>query len=144
MSKRSFLVLSACAALLSACSPTLESRGNLPDSDAVLQVQPGIDDRTQVAKLLGSPSTVATFNDKVRIGLPEVNGYTLAMKIRQTTWGREVVLVAVTGWGQSEDRRRAFEAGFDHHLTKPVTPEAIESVLQVLSSASSRPSRIHC
>jgi len=78
------------------------------------------------------------------IGLPEVNGYTLAMKIRQTTWGREVVLVAVTGWGQSEDRRRAFEAGFDHHLTKPVTPEAIESVLQVLSSASSRPSRIHC
>jgi outer membrane protein assembly factor BamE (lipoprotein component of BamABCDE complex) len=64
MNKRSFLVLSAWAAMLSACSPTIDTRGNLPDSDTVLQVQPGIDDRTQVAKLLGSPSTLATFNDK--------------------------------------------------------------------------------
>ena len=64
MSKTSFLVFSACAAILSACAPTVDSRGNLPDADAVLQVQPGIDDRTQVAKLLGSPSTLATFSDK--------------------------------------------------------------------------------
>ncbi len=70
------------------------------------------------------------------IGLPELNGYELAGKIRQTPWGREVVLVAVTGWGRSEDRRRALEAGFDHHLTKPVEPEAIEAILQVVSSAS--------
>jgi CheY-like chemotaxis protein len=73
------------------------------------------------------------------IGLPELNGYELARKIRQTAWGSEVVLVAVTGWGQSEDRRRALEAGFDHHLTKPVEPEAIESVLQVVSSSASSP-----
>lgn len=78
------------------------------------------------------------------IGLPQLNGYTLARKIRQTAWGPKVVLVAVTGWGQSEDRRRALEAGFDHHLTKPVAPEAIESVLQAVSSASSRTSQIHC
>jgi outer membrane protein assembly factor BamE (lipoprotein component of BamABCDE complex) len=64
MSKRSFLALSACAAILSACAPTIDARGNLPDPDTVLQVQPGIDGRAQVAKLLGSPSTVATFNDK--------------------------------------------------------------------------------
>jgi outer membrane protein assembly factor BamE (lipoprotein component of BamABCDE complex) len=64
MSKAGFLVFSTCAAILSACSPTIEARGNLPDPDAVLQVQPGIDDRTQVAKLLGSPSAVATFGDK--------------------------------------------------------------------------------
>lgn len=64
MSKAGFLVFSTCAAMLSACAPTLDSRGNLPDPDAVLQVQPGVDDRTQVAKLLGSPSSVATFNDK--------------------------------------------------------------------------------
>ena len=64
MTKRSFLAMSACAALISACSPMVDSRGNLPDDDAVLQVQPGIDDRSQVAKLLGSPSTIATFNDK--------------------------------------------------------------------------------
>ena len=59
-----FLLMSACVALISACSPMVDSRGNLPDDDAVLQVQPGIDDRSQVAKLLGSPSTIATFNDK--------------------------------------------------------------------------------
>lgn len=70
------------------------------------------------------------------IGLPELDGYTLAKKIRQTAWGQEVVLVAVTGWGQSEDRRRALEAGFDHHLTKPVAPEAIESVLQTASDCT--------
>jgi outer membrane protein assembly factor BamE (lipoprotein component of BamABCDE complex) len=64
ITKRSFLVMSACAALISACSPVVDSRGNLPDDDAVLQVQPGIDDRSQVAKLLGSPSAIATFNDK--------------------------------------------------------------------------------
>ena len=64
MSKRTFLAFCVCTALLSACSPTVDSRGNLPDADAVLQVQPGIDDRTQVAKLLGSPSALATFNDK--------------------------------------------------------------------------------
>jgi outer membrane protein assembly factor BamE (lipoprotein component of BamABCDE complex) len=64
MNKRRFLVLSSCAAMLSACAPMIDAHGNLPDPDAVLQVQPGIDDRSQVAKLLGSPSTVATFNDK--------------------------------------------------------------------------------
>ncbi len=64
MNKASFLVLSTCAAMLSACSPTIDARGNLPDPDAVLQVQPGVDDRTQVAKILGTPSSVATFNDK--------------------------------------------------------------------------------
>ena len=64
MSKQCFLVMSACVALISACSPMVDARGNLPDDDAVLQVQPGIDDRSQVAKLLGSPSAMATFNDK--------------------------------------------------------------------------------
>jgi outer membrane protein assembly factor BamE (lipoprotein component of BamABCDE complex) len=64
MNKASFLVFSTCAAMISACAPTIDSRGNLPDPDAVLQVQPGVDDRTQVAKILGTPSSIATFNDK--------------------------------------------------------------------------------
>jgi len=54
----------ALAALLAGCSPRVDQRGNLPDPDAVLQVQPGIHDRTQVAEILGSPSTVGTFDDK--------------------------------------------------------------------------------
>ncbi|HEX4267965.1 MAG TPA: ATP-binding protein [Steroidobacteraceae bacterium] len=66
------------------------------------------------------------------IGLPDLSGYTLAKHIRESSWGRRTLLVAVTGWGQSEDRRRAYEAGFDHHLAKPVAAEAIESVLRCL------------
>jgi PAS domain S-box-containing protein len=66
------------------------------------------------------------------IGLPDLNGYEVARRIRATDWGRDMSLVAVTGWGQQEDRRRALEAGFDHHLTKPVAPEAVESLLATL------------
>jgi two-component system, chemotaxis family, CheB/CheR fusion protein len=66
------------------------------------------------------------------IGLPDLDGYQLAKKIRASAWGRGTVLVAVTGWGQEQDRRRAFEAGFDHHLTKPIAAETVESLLQSL------------
>jgi PAS domain S-box-containing protein len=69
------------------------------------------------------------------IGLPDFNGYELATKIRASPWGRGVMLIAVTGWGQEEDRRRALEAGCDHHLTKPVAPETVESLLQSLDPA---------
>ena len=68
------------------------------------------------------------------IGLPDFNGYTLAQRIRESSWGRHALLIAVTGWGQTEDRRRANEAGFDHHLAKPVAAEAIESALRMLST----------
>jgi PAS domain S-box-containing protein len=66
------------------------------------------------------------------IGLPDFNGYELATKIRALPWGRSVMLIAATGWGQEEDRRRALEAGCDHHLTKPIAPETVESLLQSL------------
>jgi CheY-like chemotaxis protein len=66
------------------------------------------------------------------IGLPDLDGYELAQSIRATPWGHAAVLVAITGWGQDEDRRRALEAGFDHHLTKPIVPERLESLLQSL------------
>ena len=69
------------------------------------------------------------------IGLPDVDGYQLAAKIRQAPWGRGILLVAITGWGQEEDRRRAFEAGCDHHLTKPIAAETLEPLLQSLISA---------
>jgi PAS domain S-box-containing protein len=70
------------------------------------------------------------------IGLPDLNGYQLAAKIRAAPWGRDIILIAATGWGQEDDRRRAFEAGFDHHLTKPIAAESVESLLQSLRPAS--------
>ena len=54
------------------------------------------------------------------IGMPTYNGYEVARRIRAAPWGRSMLLVAVTGWGQAEDKRRAKEAGFDHHFTKPL------------------------
>jgi CheY-like chemotaxis protein len=53
------------------------------------------------------------------IGMPRLNGYEAARRIREAL-GSDVALVAVTGWGQEEDRRRARDAGFDRHLTKPI------------------------
>jgi PAS domain S-box-containing protein len=64
------------------------------------------------------------------IGMPELNGYELAQRIRGTAWGRRAMLIAVTGWGQEEDKRRALAAGFDRHLTKPIDPGGLESILQ--------------
>ena len=69
------------------------------------------------------------------IGLPDFDGYQLAKKIRAAPWGGSIVLIALTGWGQEADRRRAFDAGFDYHLTKPIAPETVESLLRSLNSA---------
>ncbi len=63
------------------------------------------------------------------IGMPRLNGYDCCRRIREQSWGRQIVLVAITGWGQEEDKRRATEAGFDRHLTKPVAPAALEKLL---------------
>ncbi len=73
------------------------------------------------------------------IGLPDFSGYALAKLIRGTKWGRNALLIAVTGWGQSEDKRRAQEAGFDHHLAKPVSTEALESALQMIKDMRTAP-----
>jgi PAS domain S-box-containing protein len=67
------------------------------------------------------------------IGLPDLDGYEIARRIRATPWGAHLPLVAVTGWGKEEDRERAFAAGFDHHLTKPVAPEAVASLVTSLA-----------
>ncbi len=69
------------------------------------------------------------------IGLPKLNGYEACRRIRGQAWGKNVVLIAVTGWGQDEDRRRSQEAGFDHHLVKPVDPNALMTLLAGLSEA---------
>jgi PAS domain S-box-containing protein len=67
------------------------------------------------------------------IGLPDIDGYQLAKTIRAAAWGERIALIAITGWGQEQDRRRAIEAGCDHHLTKPIDPERVDSLLQSLA-----------
>jgi CheY-like chemotaxis protein len=54
------------------------------------------------------------------IGMPGLNGYDTCRRVRAEPWGRNAVIIAVTGWGSDEDRRRSREAGFDAHLVKPV------------------------
>jgi signal transduction histidine kinase len=63
------------------------------------------------------------------IGMPEMDGYETARRMRATDWGSVARLVALTGWGQDADRRRAFEAGFDNHIVKPARPETVFAVL---------------
>lgn len=66
------------------------------------------------------------------IGLPTMNGYEAAKKIRQQPSGNQAVLIAVTGWGETVDRQRSKEAGFDHHLVKPVDPDVLTHLLASL------------
>jgi CheY-like chemotaxis protein len=68
------------------------------------------------------------------IGMPKLNGYGAARRIREQPWGKGMILVAVTGWGQSEDRQKTEEAGFDGHLVKPVDYGALARVLDRFAS----------
>jgi CheY-like chemotaxis protein len=55
------------------------------------------------------------------LGMPRMNGYEAAAEIRRQPWGERALLIALTGWGQQQDRQRTSETGFDAHLVKPVT-----------------------
>jgi signal transduction histidine kinase/PAS domain-containing protein/ActR/RegA family two-component response regulator len=82
----------------------------------------------------------ATFRPDVvllDIGLPKLNGYEAGRRIREQRWSKGIVLVAVTGWGQEEDRQRSRDAGFDGHLVKPVDLAALETLLAELGGNSS-------
>jgi CheY-like chemotaxis protein len=63
------------------------------------------------------------------IGMPEMDGYEVARRIRELPDFRDVTLIALTGWGQDKDRRRSHRAGFDFHLTKPANVDALETLL---------------
>lgn len=81
---------------------------------------------------LGALKTVDAFQPGVvllDIGLPRMNGYEVAREIRQQAAGESVLLVALTGYGQDEDRQRSTAAGFNAHLVKPVDLQVLDQIL---------------
>ena len=77
-------------------------------------------------------ATAEVFNPEVvllDIGLPKMNGYEVAQRIRENAWGTTMFLIAVTGWGQAEDRARSAEVGLNMHMVKPVEPSVLQAAL---------------
>jgi|SRR5262245_9066474 len=105
----------------------IEDNADAAESLSLLLNQLGVesavalDGATGIAAALADPPDVV-FCD---IGLPGLDGYAVARRLRAEDWGRRVTLVAVTGYGREEDRRRAELAGFDMHFVKPADPGAI-------------------
>jgi CheY-like chemotaxis protein len=73
------------------------------------------------------------------LGMPNLNGYETANRIRSQPWGRDMALVALTGWGQPKDRKRTVEAGFDAHLVKPVDQNTLLKTLHEVVAPREQP-----
>lgn len=101
------------------------------------------EERTDLLDLRGRapPAFPAIRPDAVilDIGLPKLNGYDVARRIRNQPWGTQVLLVALTGWGQEEDTRQSTEAGIDHHLTKPIEPTVLRGLFARVRSPPGEP-----
>jgi PAS domain S-box-containing protein len=69
------------------------------------------------------------------IGMPNLNGYDVCRRLREQPWGADITIIALTGWGQEEHRRRSQEAGFDHHLVKPVAARTLMKLLTELDAS---------
>jgi|RhiMethySRZTD1v2_1073278.scaffolds.fasta_scaffold01689_11 signal transduction histidine kinase/ActR/RegA family two-component response regulator len=69
------------------------------------------------------------------LGLPRIDGFDACRRIREQPWGKRMLVIAITGWGQDADRRRSQEAGFDHHLVKPVDAGALSALMNVSTAA---------
>jgi CheY-like chemotaxis protein len=72
------------------------------------------------------------------VGMPGMDGYETCRRLREVSAGRSAYIVALTGWGQDEDRARALESGFDAHVTKPADPRILEDLLLEKKAASTR------
>ena len=72
------------------------------------------------------------------IGLPKLNGYEACRQMKAQAWDKNMILIAVTGWGQDDDRRKSEAAGFDHHMVKPVDPQALMKLLAGLNTVKRR------
>jgi CheY-like chemotaxis protein len=71
------------------------------------------------------------------IGLPNLNGYEVCRRIRAQSWGSDMLMVALTGWGQDEDRHKSEAARFDGHLVKPVELRALVNLLGTIERVPS-------
>jgi CheY-like chemotaxis protein len=69
------------------------------------------------------------------IGMPKPDGLDVCRHIREQPWGKRALLIALTGWGREDDLRRTEDAGFNHHMVKPVDPYALVALLSSLSSS---------
>lgn len=133
--------------------PLVQSLESLPTPSRRILI---VDDNRQSAQLLaqlfemtGNETLVAYDGDEavkaaasfrpevilLDLGLPKLNGYDACRRIREQPWGKEIVLIAVTGWGREEDRRKSREAGFNGHLVKPVKHDAVMRLLAELLPA---------
>jgi CheY-like chemotaxis protein len=118
----------------------------LPQSRKLLIIDDNIDAASSLAMLLrlkghetrvahDGPTAVAaaaSYQPEVillDIGMPGMDGYEVARRVRAGPNGESVLLIALTGWGQEEDRRRTAEAGFDHHIVKPPDADALAALL---------------
>ncbi len=136
------------AAAPSAQPPVVEKPGQ-SSSRRILVADDNVDSAQSLELLLKSlGNAVNTANDGLQaleaaeafrpdvllldIGMPKLNGYEVCRHIRAQPWGKEVILVAMTGWGQEEDKLRSHEAGFDLHLVKPVDFDVIKDLLSSL------------
>jgi CheY-like chemotaxis protein len=72
------------------------------------------------------------------IGMPKMNGYDVARRIRSETWGKGMRLIAMTGWGKASDKERANDAGFDGHLTKPVVLTDLTRALSTIATKTAQ------
>jgi len=76
------------------------------------------------------------------LAMPNVSGYDVARTLRSASWGKDMTIVAVTGWGREDDQRRSADAGFDRHMTKPVDPLALEIFLESANRSAPTPSDV--
>ena len=88
-------------------------------------VSAAYDGMTALQRIAADPVEVVLLD----IGMPKMNGYEVAKRIRADHADRKIFLVALTGWGQDDDKRQAMEAGFDVHMTKPVELAALRTLL---------------
>jgi PAS domain S-box-containing protein len=143
-----FVVRLPLSAQAAAAAPDLSGRqhGSAPRSLHILVTDDSVDAATSLGMLLelhghavriahdGAEAVAAVAESRpdvvlLDIGMPRMNGYEAARRIRAMPGGESIRLVALTGWGQAEDRRRTREAGFDAHVTKPVAFEELEQLL---------------